>query len=85
MCCSSFARYGSEGREVDFVVVDRHTPVLMVESKLSDAKLDRSLRYLNLRFPDCAAWQVSATGRKDFLSPEGIRVCPALTFLSTLV
>jgi len=28
---------------------------------------------------------VSATGRKDFLSPEGVRVCPALTFLSTLV
>ncbi len=75
----------SEGREVDFVVVDRQTPVLMVESKLSDAKLDRSLRYLKLRFPDCPAWQASATGRKDFLSPEGIRVCPALTFLSTLV
>jgi hypothetical protein len=57
----------------------------MVESKLSDAKLDRSLRYLKLRFPDCPAWQVSAIGRKDFLSPEGVRVCPALTFLSTLI
>jgi predicted AAA+ superfamily ATPase len=75
----------SEGREVDFVVVDRQTPILLVQSKLSDAKLDRSLRYLKLRFPDCPAWQVSATGHKDFLSPEGIRVCPALTFLSTLV
>jgi hypothetical protein len=70
---------------VDFVVVDRGQPILMVESKLSDAKPDRSLRYLKLRFPDCPAWQVSAHGRKDFLSPEGIRVCPAVTFLGTLV
>ena len=75
----------SEGREVDFVVVDRNSPVLMVESKLSDAKVNRSLRYLKRRFPDCPAWQVSATGRKDFQTPEGIRVCPALTFLETLV
>ena len=75
----------SEGREVDFVVVDRQSPVLMVESKLSDAKPDRSLRYLKLRFPECPAWQISASGRKDFLSPEGVRVCPALEFLGTLI
>lgn len=75
----------SEGREVDFLVVDRRQPILMVESKLSDAKPDRSLRYLKLRFPDCPAWQVSAHGRKDFLTPDGIRVCPALAFLQTLV
>lgn len=75
----------SEGREVDFLVVHRKSPILMVESKLSDSGLDRSLRYLKLRFPDCPAWQVSAHGQKDFLSPEGVRVCPALTFLSTLV
>lgn len=75
----------SEGREVDFVVVDRGVPMMMVESKLSDTKPDRSLRYLRRRFPDCPAWQVSATGQKDFLTPEGIRVCPALVFLKTLV
>jgi hypothetical protein len=75
----------SEGREVDFVVVDRRVPIMMVESKLSDSKPDRSLRYLRRRFPDCPAWQVSATGQKDFLTPEGIRVSPAVTFLKTLV
>jgi predicted AAA+ superfamily ATPase len=74
-----------EGREVDFVVVHRNSPVLMVESKLSDTGVDRSLRYLKRRFPDCPAWQISATGEKDFLTPEGIRVCPALNFLETLV
>jgi predicted AAA+ superfamily ATPase len=75
----------SEGREVDFVVVNRGVPVMMVESKASDSKPDRSLRYLRRRFPDCPAWQISATGQKDFLTPEGIRVCPALAFLKTLV
>ncbi len=75
----------SEGREVDFVVVDRGSPIMMVECKSSDAKPDRSLLYLKRRFPDCPAWQVSATGQKDFLTPEGIRICPALIFLQTLV
>jgi predicted AAA+ superfamily ATPase len=74
----------AEDREVDFVVVDRGTPILMVECKLSDAKVDRSLRYLKRRFPDCPAWQVSVTGRKDVQTPEGIRISPAVTLLETL-
>jgi len=75
----------AEGREVDFVVVDRDTPILMVECKLSDAKVDRSLRYLKRRFPDCPAWQISATGSKDVQTPEGIRIAPALALLRGLV
>jgi predicted AAA+ superfamily ATPase len=75
----------TDGREVDFVVVEGRRPVLLVEAKWSDAEPDRSLRYLKARFPDADAWQVSAVGRKDFLTPEGIRVAPALELLSTLV
>jgi len=30
------------------------------------------------------AWQISATGKKDYQTPEGIRVAPALAFLSQL-
>ena len=40
--------------------------------------MDRGLRYLKLRVPDCETWQRSAVGTKDFVSPEGIRVAPAL-------
>ncbi|MEP0774031.1 MAG: ATP-binding protein [Acidobacteriota bacterium] len=72
-------------REVDFVVVEERRPVLLLECKLADSEPDRGLRYLKARFPAAAAWQLSATGRKDFLTPEGIRVAPALTFLTTLV
>ena len=75
----------TDGREVDFVVVERSAPRLLVECKWADTEVDRGLRYLRERFPDAAAWQVSATGRKDFLTPGGIRVAPAVTFLRTLV
>ena len=73
-----------DGREVDFVVVEGRRPTLFVECKWADAPIDRGLRYLKLRFPDCEAWQVSAVGTKDFVSPEGIRACQALELLRRL-
>jgi predicted AAA+ superfamily ATPase len=74
-----------DGREVDFVVLEGKKPVLLVEAKAGDADVDRGLRYLKSRFPECAAWQIAATGRKDYQTPEGIRVGPALALLATLV
>ncbi len=75
----------TDGREVDFVVTDGRKPVLCVECKWADGQLDKSLRYFKVRFPDCEAWQVSATGTKDYVTPEGIRVAPALELLGRLV
>ena len=40
--------------------------------------------YLKARFPSVDAWQISATGRKDYVTAEGIRVCPAPVLLGTL-
>jgi hypothetical protein len=74
-----------EGREVDFVVVQDDAPVLFVECKSSDRDVSPALRYLKARFPGTEAWQVSATGRADYLTPEGIRVAPALKLLAKLV
>jgi predicted AAA+ superfamily ATPase len=74
-----------DGREVDFVIAERGEPRMLVECKWTDGKVDRSLRYLKTRFPGCDAWQISATGTKDFVSRDGIRVCPAVLFLGTLV
>ena len=75
----------TDGREVDFVVTERRRPITAVECKRSDTKVDKNLKYWKARFPDCPSWQVSATGAKDFLTPEGIRVCPAVQFLRELV
>ncbi len=74
-----------DGREVDFVLVERDKPLALIECKLGDAPLAPALRYLHQRFPDCQAWQLSLKGKKDYETPEGIRVCRALTFLRTLV
>jgi predicted AAA+ superfamily ATPase len=73
-----------DGREVDFVVTERKTPVLMVECKASDRDVALGLRYLKSKFPTCAAWQVSADGTRDYQTPEGIRVAPGHALLATL-
>jgi hypothetical protein len=65
-------------------VVEGRRPVLFVECKWSDTAPDRGLRYLNTKFPGVPAWQVTATGRKDYQTPEGVRVAPALELLRTL-
>ena len=56
----------------------RKSVSLMVECKWSDAGPDRSLKYLKSRLPEAKAWQTSATGVKDYVTPDGIRVALAL-------
>ncbi len=75
----------TDGREVDFVVTERRQPVLLVECKWSDAKIDKALKYLKARFPEAEAWQISARGTKNFVDPIGIRVAPAHEFLASLI
>ncbi|MBX3269796.1 MAG: ATP-binding protein [Sandaracinaceae bacterium] len=73
-----------DGREVDFVVVERRKPILFVECKLTSGPLDPGLRYLVERFPRVPAWQVALRGERDAKTPEGVRLAPALALLSTL-
>ena len=47
--------------------------------------MDRSLHYLKARFPGAQAWQISAAGAKDYQTPDGVRVAPAVRLLATLV
>lgn len=74
----------SDGREVDFIVTEKTEPIMAVECKWSQTSADRNLRYWKARFPGCDAWQISATGVKDYLTPDGIRVCHALELLRDL-
>jgi len=57
---------------------------MFIECKWSDGAVSKGLKYLKARFPGCRACQISATGTKDYLTPEGIRVQPANTFLQSL-
>ena len=75
-----------DGREVDFVIVENgRDPIAMVECKLGDDSPGKGLKYLKARFPHVTAWQVSAHGSRDYVSPEGIRVAPAVRLLRDLV
>ncbi len=74
-----------EGREIDFVLIEDGKPFEVIECKLGDAPVSSALRYFVERFDGCDAWQVSASGTKEFETPDGIRVCPALAYLRHLV
>ena len=69
-----------DGREVDFVVVERRRPILFVEAKLSATGIAPSLRYLHERFPDCPAYQVHLRGPADAQISDGIH--PSLARLA---
>ena len=75
----------TDGREVDFVVVDGRTPILAVECRLDDTAVSTGLHYLRAKYPTMEAWQIAALGRKDYQTAEGIRVSPAVPWLRTLV
>jgi predicted AAA+ superfamily ATPase len=74
----------TDGREVDFVVTEDSKPIMFIECKTTDTDVDRGIRYLRGKFPLVDAWQISASGRKDFVTPDGVRVAPALALLGTL-
>lgn len=74
-----------EGREADFVAVERRRPILIVGCREAGVGPDPGLRLINARFRRCEARQVTAEGGADRETPEGIRLAPALTFLRRLV
>jgi predicted AAA+ superfamily ATPase len=74
-----------DGREVDFVVVERRRPILMVEAKLTAGPVAPSLRYLKQRFPACDAYQVHLRGQRESVTLEKIHLWSAARFLATLV
>jgi len=74
-----------DGREVDFVVVEDKKPIMFVEVKWSDDAVSRGLKYLKARFQDVPAWQIHAAGIKDYKTPEGVRVTPAISFLNEFI
>lgn len=73
-----------QGREVDFVIVENRRPTRFIECKWGDEDVHPALRYARVRFPKADFWQITAAGTKDFRASDGIRVCPAVTFLGQL-
>jgi uncharacterized protein len=74
-----------DGREVDFVIMDGRRPVQFIECKWGDDEPGKGLCYLKQRFTQVDAWQISATGKKDVVTRDGIRMAPATVLLRSLV
>lgn len=71
--------------EVDFIVIVNHKPVVAVECKLADESPGSGLRYLLERVSIPQAFQISFSGRKDYVAGiTRIRALPASQFLSAL-
>lgn len=75
-------------REVDFVLVIDSKATLLVECKLSTREISPSLRYLKQLHTGAQAYQVylaESQASPDYVTKEGIRVCPAHRLLEQLV
>ncbi len=59
------------GREVYLVVTESGPPISLVECRLRDEPVHRPLLWLKRRFPEADAWQLSARGRKDYVTGSG--------------
>ncbi|MDT8390996.1 MAG: AAA family ATPase [Lentisphaeria bacterium] len=69
-----------DGREVDFVIVDRFTPLLAVEAKFGDAAVAKSLTYFKGKFPEAKAYQVSFNQTRGTVSMAGVKKISMLDF-----
>ncbi len=54
----------TDGREVDFVVVDRRQPVRCVACTWADSPVAKSLRYFKVRFPTATRGKSRRPGRR---------------------
>jgi len=75
----------AERREVDFVILEQGKPTQFIECKLRGKEIHPALRYLKKHFPQVPAAQISLYRDDDFMSRDGIHVCPASKFLASLV
>ena len=67
------------------MIVEDRRPRAFIECKWNDTDISKGLKYLKTRFSGCAAFQISAVGKKDYISADGIRVMPAIAYLKTLI
>lgn len=73
-----------EQREVDFVIVEEGLPLLFVECKEDSHQVTPPLKYLSARFPSVPSFQLTLNSKKDFVTPEKIRVVDAFKVLPEL-
>ena len=61
------------------------TGLPVVVCALGDMGAGAGLHLLTSKVPAADAWQVSATGTKDYVTANGVRVAPALRLVEGMV
>ena len=75
----------TDKKEVDFVIIEDNKPTKLIEVKYKQETLSPALKYFHARIPNIVSTQISLEGEKDYITKEGIRICPAHLFLRDLV
>lgn len=73
-----------DGREVNFIITEKGKPIHAIECKWKEGEVSKGLKYFKAKFPNCDAWQLLASGKDDYVSYDGIRVCHAIRYLKHL-
>ncbi len=74
----------SDGREVDFVVVENNEPCILVEVKSSGREISSHLKYLNTKYPKAKAYQIHLDENIEFQAGTIIST-PAWKFLNQFI
>ena len=75
----------TDKREVDFCLIKDLQPQMFVECKWKEGSTSPHLHYLTKKFPAAEYFQVSATGKKQFIGKNNVMHIPALAFLQRFV
>ncbi len=74
-----------DGREVDFVVLEKKKPIYAIECKLTSDSISQPLVYFKKKFPECEAWLIFSTGTREYVDRNGIHCSHALKLLRMLI
>ncbi len=72
-------------REVDFVILENHRPLWLIDVKLNNQPGATGLRYLKAMYPQARALQVALKSQQAYVDGNGIEHLPARDFLRELV
>ncbi len=72
------------GREIDFLVLRKNRPAVLIEVKLSDSTPSPNFSVFRRYFPGCKQIQIVRNLSREFTTPDGIEVRSALPWLETL-
>jgi hypothetical protein len=75
----------TDGREVDFIITEKKSPLWAIEVKWRDEEVHKPLLYFKRKFPQVEAMQVLFEGTKNYLSSDGVRVMPVSELLKNLI